>query len=190
MGLLNKFFGRNQDEIGPTDELMNGDKFWTIIQKTHDTSGGNFDAQQTALTNSLMKMEPREIILFDNRFRQLRGYAYTWKLLGAIYLIHQGCGDDSFIDFRDWLIAQGKEFFYKTVEDPDGLVAMNAADIPIDMEGMSYIAPDVFEELTDQKMPAAYAENQSIKGRQWKDENDDLKNLLPKLWTKYRSSTK
>ena len=186
MGILNKLFRRNRDEYPPTDDLMEGDEFWAIIHGTYNKAAGDFEGQQTALTNTLMKMEPHQIMLFDNRFRQLRGYAYTWKLLGAIYLIHQGCGDDSFVDFRDWLIAQGREFFYRSVEDPDTLSEQSPVFFPIDMEGMSYIALDVFEELTGQEMPATYVENHEIKGRQWKDEGDDLKNILPKLWAKYR----
>lgn len=188
MGILSNLFRRNRLEYSATDDLMDGDAFWLIIQETFVKAAGDFDAQQSILTNALRKLEPGQIILFDNRFRQLRGYAYTWKLLGAAYLIQQGCGDDSFVDFRDWLIAQGREFFYRSVEDPDSLADQDPAFFPMDMEGLSYVAPDVFKELTDQKMPSAYAENYEIKGRAWKDEGDDLNNLLPKLATKYRNS--
>jgi hypothetical protein len=185
MGFLRRLFYRSGDAYPASDELMDGDKFWQIMESSYNKAAGDFEGQQTALTDILRNMDPKEIILFDNRFRQLRGYAYTWKLLGAIYLIHQGCGDDSFIDFRDWLISRRKEFFYRTIEDPDTLANLNPAMIPVDMEGMSYIAPDVFDELTNQEIPAVYIENHEIKGRQWKDEVD-LKNLLPALWKKYR----
>ncbi|EKC76209.1 hypothetical protein LEA_04821 [human gut metagenome] len=32
-----------------------------------------------------------------------------------------GCSDDGFIDFRAWLIAQGKEVYMNALRDPDTL---------------------------------------------------------------------
>jgi hypothetical protein len=40
--------------------------------------------------------------------------------LAAVTLIN-GCGDDTFTDFRDWLIAQGKARFEAALKDPDSL---------------------------------------------------------------------
>ncbi|AUC83779.1 hypothetical protein CW733_15975 [Lacinutrix sp. Bg11-31] len=39
-----------------------------------------------------------EVLEFDNRFRTLRGQAYTWDLWAAAYIMG-GCFDDCFSDF-------------------------------------------------------------------------------------------
>ena len=36
-----------------------------------------------------------------------------------------GCSDDSFLDFRAWLIAQGKETYLEALRDPDTLSQFN-----------------------------------------------------------------
>src|SRR4051812_40306311 len=111
MGLFDKLFGgakkkssnklpKNVNFI-PSDKLMDEDLFWQIIKTTKDNSQGDYEKQQEELANELKKLDPSDIILFDNRFRDLRGKANTWELWGAIYIIHGGCGDDSFNDFRE-----------------------------------------------------------------------------------------
>lgn len=49
--------------------------------------------------------------------------ANTWKLWGAAYILNGGCSEDSFLYFRLWLIAQGRDVFTKAVADPESLAA-------------------------------------------------------------------
>jgi hypothetical protein len=189
MGLFDKLLGRStnshNNNFTPTTELMSDDEFWKLIQLTFDNSEGDYDTQQDELTIELKKLSPQDIILFDNKFRQLRGLAYNWELWGAIYIIHGGCGDDSFTDFRDWVIAQGKEFYYTTLANPESLVEIDQEKIDIDWEGIGYIPNTVFKDMTGQTLPIGFEESQEITGKQWKEETDDLKNMFPKLSAKY-----
>lgn len=170
----------------PSAELMPEDQFWELIKISYTKSRGDFEAQQEQMEKVLRKLSPQNIIHFDNRFRQLRGQAYDWQLWAAAYIIHGGCGDDTFIDFRDWVISQGKEFFYTTISNPDSLANLNEETIDVDWEGMGYLATTVFEDLTDQEMPLGFNENQTIKGISWNEDDDEaLKKMCPKLWTKY-----
>src|SRR4051812_14104529 len=109
MGLFDKFFGGAKKNSTPeppntnftaSDALMDEDQFWSIIQTAKDNSYGDYEQQQEELADELRKLTPNDIILFENRFRHFRGQANTWELWGAIYIIHGGCGDDSFNDFR------------------------------------------------------------------------------------------
>lgn len=58
-----------------------------------------------------------------------------------------GCSDNGFIDFRDWLIAQGLEVYMAALKDPDSL-----ADVPTDRdcycETLCYVGSYAYEELT------------------------------------------
>ena len=196
MGLFDKLFGgtKKASDVEPpkntnftsSEKLMDEDLFWKIIQTTKYNSGGNFEEQQAELARELRKLTPNEIILFGNRFRYFRGQANTWELWGAIYIIHGGCSDDSFNDFREWVIGQGKEFYYKTIKDPESLVEVETDKIEgVEWEGLGYIDSIVFKELTGQEIEYLFEEKQETTGVEWEEEGDDLKNMFPKLYAKY-----
>jgi hypothetical protein len=187
MGLFNKLFGseKNNSDFTPSADLLSEDKFWKIIETSFNNSGGDFGQQKEELSKELHKLPLQDLILFGNRFSQLRGNAYTWELWGAIYIIHGGCGDDSFMDFRDWVISQGKDFYYNTLSNPESLVNIEQNRIDIDWEGMGYIPLSVFAERTQQEIPSEFEENHEISGEEWKEDSDDLKKKFPVLWTKY-----
>ena len=197
MGIFNKLFGRKKktsidkepikENFITTNELLDDDLFWEIIKYSKDNSKGDYEKQQSELTKSLSKIEVEDVMKFNNRFHLYKEQAYTWKLWGAIYLIQGGCGDDSFNDFREWVIGQGKEFFYKTVKDPESLVEMDEDEILIQWEGLGYVPRAVFEKLTGQEMPyVEYKNNDGSgepRGEEWEEE--DLKKIFPKLFEKY-----
>jgi hypothetical protein len=195
MGLFDKLFGgakKNQTPGPPytnftaSDALMDEDRFWKIIQTAKDNSKGDYDQQQEELADELRKLTTDDIILFGNRFQYFRGQANTWELWGAIYIIHGGCGDDSFSDFREWVIGQGREFYYRTTNNPETLVDVETDKIEdVEWEGLGYVPATVFEELTGQEMPYPYQEQQETIGNEWAEEGDDLKQMFPRLAAKY-----
>jgi hypothetical protein len=196
MGLFDKLFGSSKKNSNNepakkinftlSNKLMDEDRFWKIIKTTKDNSSDDFEVQQEELANELGKLTPDDIILFGNRFRYFRGIANTWEIWGAIYIIHGGCSDDSFNDFREWVIGQGKEFYYKTINNPESLVAMDADKIAdIDWEGLGYVPSTVFEEITGQEMPYPFQEQLETAGIEWEEGSDDLQNMFPTLYAKY-----
>lgn len=75
MGFFQNLFGQNKQtkKYVPSSDLMNEDEFWNIIKITFEKSKGNFEKQQNELSKILNKTNLQDIILFDNRFRELRG---------------------------------------------------------------------------------------------------------------------
>jgi hypothetical protein len=189
MGFLDKLFGGGKKDLDftPTAELMPEDIFWNIIMTSFNEAAGEIDLQGKALAALLQKLPLQDIIAFQNRYRQLRGAAYTWPLWGAAYIINGGCGDDGFCYFRDWLIAQGPEVYAKALADPELLVNLDLDEDETEAEGMAYVAESVFEERTGEDLPAEYVENYEISGNEWKEEGDDLARMFPKLWEKYNN---
>lgn len=192
LGLLNKIFGKKEitqtppkTPIQDSIELMDEDKFWLIIASTKKKSNGNYERQQEELKRELLKLEPIEILKFDNRFRTFRGNAYKWDLWGAAYIMNGGCSDDSFSDFRGWLIAQGKEIFFNALTNPETLVDLSHDMDNDDWEGLSYVATTSFEEKTGNEIPNGIREKFEITGEEWEEDGDDLKNRFPKLWLKW-----
>ena len=198
MGLFGKLFGgkskgsKNEppkfSNFTSSDALMDEDQFWEVIKTTFTKSDNNFKRQQEELAKHLRNLTPEEIISFANRFRFFRGQANTWDLWGAIYIIHGGCGDDSFSDFREWVIGQGKDFYVKTINDPESLVDVETKRIEAtEWEGLGYVPSTVFEELTGQEMPHPYEEKLETTGHEWQEGGNDLKKMFPKLHAKYHA---
>lgn len=195
MGLLHRLFGmqkksenpdfsKNKD-FTPSDKLMDEGVFWQVIEKVKNNSHNDYEEQQKLLAHELHALTPNDLIVFDNRFRFFRGKANTWELWAAIYIIHGGCGDDCFSDFREWVISQGKDFYYRTVENPETLIEMPQEEIDIEWEGMGYIPSTVFEEMTGQAIPSLFIENFTPTGKEWNETDDDLKIMFPRLYEKY-----
>jgi hypothetical protein len=182
---FDKIFNGGGKKYSASSDLMEEDKFWAMIQSSYENSRSDYEEQQGQLTIELRKLPLQDLISFDNRFRELRGRAYDWQLWAAIYIIHGGCGDDSFTDFRDWVISQGKEFYYKTISNPESLVEVENDKIEIEWEGMGYIPNTVFEEITGEEIPSTYKENMEIKGDEWEDDTSVLKSMFPILFAKY-----
>jgi hypothetical protein len=67
-----------------------------------------------------------------------------------------GCSDDSFLDFRAGIIAQGREWYDKVLASPDSLADHPAAQAPpfspevrtLFYEAVSYATPRAFERIT------------------------------------------
>jgi hypothetical protein len=195
MGIFDKLFGNKKDNaisepaknisFTSSEELIDEDRFWEIIMRSKALSGDNYEKQQEHLDAELRKLSADELILFGNRFSYFRGEANTWEMWGAVYIIHGGCSDDSFNDFREWVIGQGKDFYYKTIKDPESLVEVETSKIDIDWEGLGYVPSTVFEEITGKEMPYPFQEKLETTGRDWEEDGDDLKNMFPKLYAKY-----
>ncbi len=183
MGIFEKIFIKSGPET--VSELMSAEEFWDLIGHSYSAASGNYSLQQDELRTLLRRLTPINLLRFDNTFRHFHGEAYHWNLWGAVYTIHGGCFEDSFADFRSWLVAQGKEFYFSTLENPESLVLQEPEVIDIDWSGLSDIAKQVYHEKTGKKMQSTFQENKELKGEEWEEFSNDLRDRFPKLWVKY-----
>jgi hypothetical protein len=102
MGFFSKLFGSGKKDFTPSGDCMPEDKFWQLIADSRDASGGDSEGQESALTALLHELPLNDLITFQNRYRQLRGQAYTWPLWGAVYIIN-GMGVFTVL-LRDWCL--------------------------------------------------------------------------------------
>lgn len=104
---------------------MTLDEFWEHIRKSKRKDP---DAHVDRLVKRLVKLPPEEIIDFDYWWNLLHAEAYNWDLWGAAYLLNGGCSDDGFIDFRSWLILQGRDVFQTALTNPDTLADVDIGE--------------------------------------------------------------
>ncbi len=121
---------------------MNIDEFWQLIDKTRIESGDNPTQQARLLEDALAKMPVEEIIEFQNIRNLLQNQAFQKSLQNAAHIIGEGCGEDGFMDFRTWLIGQGRELFEKAIQNPETLADAVSLDERHDTqaEDLLYVA--------------------------------------------------
>lgn len=160
-----------------------GGGLWAIIERVKRISGGDlrdacevFEVQLDALDDGALVGTVREFDAAMNR-------AYDYGLWGAAYLIHGGCSDDTFWDFRTGLIALGKEIYEQALADPDSLADVEDVENRTLFEGFQYIPSRVIERrglavLRDGHM------KQPPSGQNWRDEKE-LERRFPKLAARF-----
>ena len=173
---------------------MSKDAFWALIQEAKTACGQDLNAMEYYLQEQLVSMGPAAAKNFHDILQTYEDLADQYGLWDAVSVIKEyGCSDDGFIDFRAWLIAQGKEVYMNALRDPDTL-----ADIEpygdCCFECLSYVGDYAYEQLTgksayDQTDQARYetllAElEQDIVykgGIEFPREGPELKQYLPRL---------
>ena len=123
------------------------DTFWTLIAEAKRVCGQDLNASAKWIEDQLLAMEPRQAQNFHDIFHAYLDLAEQYGLWTAAAVMERGCSDDGFIDFRAWLIAQGKEVYLAALRDPDSL-----ADVEpygnCSFEALCYTGFSAYEMLT------------------------------------------
>lgn len=108
------------------------------------------DAYLQWLTKCLSEMNPQCVQDFHNIMHGYQDLAYQYGLWTAASLMCDGgCSDDGFIDFRAWLIAQGREVYLAALADPDSMALVDRYE-GCQFEELSYVGHRVLKEMTGQ----------------------------------------
>lgn len=166
-----------------SEQTMNEDIFWSLIDKSRTASGNNYQTQITSLKNILATLEPTEIVKFDNTFTALLAVSYDYKLWGASYVINGGCSDDCFDYFRQYLIGHGKSKFYQTIKDPESCASWIKSEEQDNWEGLQYSAMDAYKIKTGKDIPKTYQPKFELKGKPFDEET--VMKQYPKLAKKF-----
>ena len=167
---------------------MNKQQFWDLIKDS--LRAGNVEDQLDFLSDKLENYTKEELLDFDYIFRQLHEDCYNWDIWAAAYVIQGGCSDDGFIDFRSWLVVQGKEVFENALKNADSLAELGREKLEEseEAEDFYYVAADAYQELTGQEIEsdAAYKEiayKEVPDGQDWDEENlDELRARVPAIF--------
>ena len=126
---------------------INKDTFWVLIGKAKEQCGQDMDTFAQWLEDRLMEMSPEQVLNFDNIVHGYRDLAYKYGLWAAAAILCDGCTDDGFVDFRGWLIAQGREVYMAALKDPDSLTDVPACDNYY-FESLGYVGDLTYAKLT------------------------------------------
>ncbi|WP_217957951.1 DUF4240 domain-containing protein [Acutalibacter muris] len=138
----------------PGCKVMSKDGFWNLIAEVRVACGQDEEKYMDTLIAHLKELGPKYAKDFHDIVHAYEDLAYKYGLWSAAGLISY-TSDDSFIDFRAWLISQGKKAYYAVLKDPDTLADLNSGD-GYWFESFTYAGYFALEELTGEDAYASY----------------------------------
>ena len=195
---IKKRIGKERQNVKEPISEINKESFWDLIHEAKNACGQDMDAMLANLKDRLVSMGPTQAQNFHDIIHAYEDLADKFGLWDAAGIMKEyGCSDDGFIDFRAWLIAQGREVYFAALSDPDSLADV----VPYGdccFEQLSYVGDYAYEQLTgksayDQTDWSAYEAlllklEQGIVykgGIEFPREGADLKKYLPRLCAKH-----
>lgn len=169
---------------------MDHARFWELIEHSHSAAAGDPDRQVDILCSAVARLDEDKMV----QFLQLHTYyyhrAFRWDLWAAAYIMGGGCGDDSFMDVRNWLISLGRRAYEAVLQDVERL-----ADYVVDGEepqsdGAAFVGFEAKvwrlktgDEHYDPRWPRPSHPREPV-GSKWKDDAE-LATRYPKLWKRF-----
>lgn len=101
----------------PVPTKMNSKEFWRILELAKNKSSGDTNAVIWNLSNILEKYKATEIKKFQQIMEDKIEEIYTWDAWALIYIAQDGCSDDGFQDFRNWVVLQGEKIYSLVLTD-------------------------------------------------------------------------
>lgn len=101
---------------------INGKVFWQLIDQSYKSSGGNKDKQVQALKKALSAYSRTDLLTFITIYTDHIYRANQWHLWTASELINGHIDEDSFEQFRNWLISKGQKTYQDALKDPETLI--------------------------------------------------------------------
>jgi Protein of unknown function (DUF4240) len=172
---------------------VNNDDFWTIVDQSLANSDGSVEDQTEHLRRLLDQLPNEVLVAFDAAFVVASRRLYSWQNWGAATVMLGGCGDDTFTDFRSWVISRGRQVYERFIDDPDTIVDAGLEDdeeIGL-AEGFSYAASELFEERNDSEISEGIPDRETLEpedapaGERFDDQDDALATRYPRLAAAY-----
>ena len=137
-----------------------------------------------ALEQLLTARPDGELVAFQEHLDVLRADLFRWDVWGAGHLACGGMGEDSFTDFRTWLVSQGRAAYARVAGEPDALVDVAPPDLDeriADAEAWGYVALEVWDGRHDEDMPRPGVDGTTRPaGEEW-DDDQGLAARYPRL---------
>lgn len=159
---------------------MDEKKFWELVDWSKAEAADSEDDQSILLAEKLTTLPVQEVVDFERIFDAMMAKAYRWDLWAVAFIINGGCSDDSFMDFRAWIISRGQQFFENSMKAPESIgnaVQPGEETFYEDFLGMT------FDILPDGVGLEKSAEPGEPMGPAWNE--DQLPSLYPGLCEKF-----
>lgn len=108
------------EEILQADEaLFMPDDFWKTIEDARTQAGGKTSEMIMPLKRQLMELTTTNLLRWRKMLDVYLHLSEKSTLWLAAWILCDGCDDEAFLQFRCWLIAQGKQQYLAILKNPD-----------------------------------------------------------------------
>lgn len=154
------------------------------MDETRLVAGRDTQKQAELIIKALKSMPVQAILDYDKILTRFIDCAYRSDLWDAAYIIGCGCGDDGFMDFRAWLVGQGREVYENALLEPETLVDIVEVNQKTQVQDLWGAAGTAYYEMTgEEDMPLERRDPPKLIG---KTRNDAEKiKRFPKLHAKF-----
>lgn len=110
-----------------------------MIARVERVARGDLELACGAFRTELEALSDHALLRVVYDFSAAMIAASTTALWGAAHVIHGGCSDDMFWDFRTGLVALGRDRFLRALADPDSLARVADVEERTLFEGFQYV---------------------------------------------------
>lgn len=136
----------------PSAKLTDRSSFWRLISDILSRTR-NLEEFEHELNKELSRMTEGDILSFAKDYGALVTDACTWDVLGSARLIGCGWSDDGFLDFRRWLVFQGKDVFEAVLHDAEFLATYDRGANPVEQWYTGYHPATVYGYVSQKEFP-------------------------------------
>jgi hypothetical protein len=173
--------------------VMDQETFWGFVERSRTLSDGSLDEQGDKLAELLSELDVDQVVAFDAAFTEASRRLYSWEHWGAATVMLGWCSDDTFTDFRSWVIAQGRATYERFVIDPDSIVdaGLEEDEELGAAERFAAVASEAYEELTGDDIWEALPDREGVEfqespsGLEFDDSDAVLSERYPRLTSVY-----
>lgn len=134
-------------QIADTDLAISRVRFWEIIDASRQPKPTDLSAHCDALKQQLTNLSREELIAFDETYGIVREELNDFHLWAAAKILNDGCSEDGFDYFKDWIITQGRAVYEAALENPESLADVLSPGYDCcDAETFAYVAGEIYEE--------------------------------------------
>lgn len=166
--------------------------FWELIDEARSAPNSNFETQCVTLTELLTEHSKEDIIAFEHMLREKIEEASSFRMMAATFLVCSFISDDTYEDFRAWLVGQGKNDFNKAIRNPDDIADMLSKHEARELGGefMLFVAVNAYLEKTESDDDEAFYQliehpDEKEIVQQWPESKNEYRKMLPRLFDKF-----
>ena len=172
-------------ELPPVSDLRKMDEavFWELIARSR--SDDREINEQIALLDDLLRtFEAGDIKKFGTLYAQHMRKLYHWNVWALAYAARGGCSDDSFMDFRSWVILQGDpNLIQQAIECPAHAAPRVPRDVEIPDGTLMAMIEDAYFARAGTSLDFPMMDLEKPKGKEWPE--DDFDAWFPDLVKHY-----
>jgi len=177
---------------------MNENEFWTLIDNSRAQTSKDDDAFLELLQSKLQALSKEEIVEFECLLRKMIIQIDHFDVMAVQKIVDGSVSDDGYLYFRAWVVSQGKEAYYKILNDTDNTATLfDTNEAFHELELLLYVAESAYKNIEKsicKESPRSICIDRGFdyegielttKGEDWEEE--DLPKRFPKLWDRWGS---